>query len=321
MHGKYKFSFFAVFSSFVLSACTGSMGVTPLNTKAEFVRGVVSKDADGFAMTPCYSQERRQLSDPRELLAKRFDTQPSGVGLPVYMEVKAEQGVNLVWRVDDVMIAGGGSNMCHVNLSNINFRAQGNNPLWLADILPDSIRVQSYQKLQTLNFPIGEPTGERGVWESVLKNTNGQSHTLRLEVHEQPCIDALNIWHSWNAKMELDGIFFQGCAREGDVTNRALLGRYSNVLVDNEVFVVLDLLSEGKTASMLLDYRNGQSLIVLKGTWQWKNNDKLILHFTEQDGQKQGSVLLFKRARSGEFVQEGFSAEFGRTGVILKRSE
>lgn len=320
MHGINKFSVLCIFTSFFLSGCIGSLGVKPQNTEVEFVRGVVSKGSDGFVMTPCYSQERRRLNDPRGLLAKRFIAQPSHVDLPVYMEVKAEQGIDLVWRVDEVMIAGGGSKMCHVNLSNIRFRAQGINPLWLADILSYSVRVQSYKTLQTLNFPVDEYGAGQGVWESSLENTNGQSHTLRLELREQSCTDVLNIWYRWSANMTLDGKSFQGCARQGDLTNRALLGRYSNVLTDNEAFVVMDLMPEN-SVSMLLDYRNGQSLIVMQGTWKWKSNDKLILHFTQQDGRKQESVLLLKRARSGEFVQEGFSAEFGRAGIVLKRSE
>ncbi|MGY8870404.1 MAG: hypothetical protein ACKVJE_08200 [Pseudomonadales bacterium] len=320
MHGIKKFSVLCIFTAFFLSGCIDSLGLKSKDTEVEFVRGVVSKDADGFVMTPCYSQERRRLNDFRGLLAKRFSAQPSNVDLPVYMEVKAEQGVDLIWRVDDVMIAGGGSKMCHVDLSAIRLRAQGVNPPWLSDVLPDSVRVQSYETLQTLHFPMDEYDGVQGVWESSLENTNGQSHSLRLEIRDQSCTDVLNIWYRWSANMTLDGKAFPGCARQGDLTNRALLGRYSNVLTDNEAFVVLDLLPE-RVASMLLDYRNGQALIVMTGTWQWKSNDKLILHFTQQDGRKQESVLLLKRARSGEFVQEGFSAEFGRSGISLKRSE
>lgn len=319
MHGINKFAALCIFTAF-LSGCIDSLGIKPKNTEVEFVRGVVSKGPGGFIMTPCYSQERRRLNDSRGLLAKRFTAQSSSVELPVYMEVKAEQGVDLVWRVDDVMIAGGGSKMCHVNLSTIRFRAQGVNPPWLADILPDRVRVQSYETLQTLNFPIDAYAGIQGLWESSLENTNGQSHSFRLELHDQSCTDALNIWYRWSASMLLDDKSFQGCARQGNLTNRALLGRYSNVLTDNEAFVVLDLLPDN-AASMLLDYRNGQSLIVMQGTWQWKSSDKLMLHFTQQDGHKQESVLLLRRARSGEFVQEGFSATFGRAGLSLKRSE
>ncbi|WP_293267167.1 hypothetical protein [Neptunomonas sp.] len=309
-----------VFVPVFLSGCVDSLGLKQKNSNVEFVRGIVSKDDSQFTITPCYSQERRRLDDPRGLLKKHFSGYTGSTGLPTYMEVKAEQGVDLVWRIDDVMVAGGGSKMCHVNLSNIRFRAQGGNPPWLADVLPGSVRVQSYETLRTLNFPIDSFDGTQGVWESSLKGVKGQSYSLRLEIRDQPCTDALNIWYRWSTSMDLSGNTFQGCARQGDLTNRALLGRYSNLLTDNEAFVVLDILPENMV-SMLLDYRNGQALIVMQGTWQWKSNDKLIIHFTQQDGRKQESVLLLRRAYSGEFVQEGFSSEFGRAGISLKRSE
>lgn len=315
-----KFSVLFVLVSVALTGCVDSLGVKPSNHHIEFVRGIVSKEAAGYVVTPCYSQERRKLHDARGYLDKRFAEQFRGVGLPVYMEMQAEQGTDLVWRVDDVMVAGGGSQMCRVDLSGIRFRAEGSEPLWLADILADTVRVQSYENLRTLHFPVDEFEGRQGLWEGELKNIRGRSHSFRLAVRDQSCKGLGNVWYRWSAELSLDGDLFYGCARRGDLTNRALLGRYSNELSENEAFVVLDLLADN-AASMLLDYRNGQSLIVMKGEWQWKSNDKLVLHFTQQDGREQESFLLFKRTRSGGFVQQGFSSVFGRASFELKRSE
>lgn len=320
MQRIYKFSVFPVFISVLLSGCVNTLGTKYVNEHIVFVRGIVSKEVDSFVMTPCYSQERRKLYDTRGLLKQRFSEQFEGIDIPVYMEINAEQGTDLVWRVDDVMVAGGGSRMCHTDLSDISFRAQGSDPAWLTDVLSDSVRVQSYQNLRTLHFPVDEMSGVQGIWQGELKNIRDESHTFRLEIRDQSCMDNSNIWYRWSSDLVLDGDLFHGCARQGDVTNRALLGRYSSQLNDNEVFIVLDLLSK-KTATMLLDYRNGQPLIVKLGEWQWKNNQTLILHFTKQDGRDQESFLLLKRTRSGNFVQEGFSAEFGRGGIELKRSE
>ncbi|WP_372741069.1 hypothetical protein [Neptunomonas sp.] len=315
-----KFSVFFILVSTVLSGCVDSLGIKPANDQVEFVRGIVSKEAAGYVMTPCYSQERRKLHDVRGLLAKRFTEQFRGVGIPVYMEMQAEQGTDLVWRVDDVMLAGGGSQMCRVDLSGIRFRAEGSEPSWLTDILTDSVRIQSYENLRTLRFSVDEFEGQQGVWQGDLKSVRGQSHSFRLVVRDQSCKGVGNVWYRWSAELSLDGDLFYGCARRGDLTNRALLGRYSNELSKDEAFVVLDLLTDN-VANMLLDYRNGQSLIVMQGEWQWKSNDKLVLHFTQQDGREQESFLLFKRTRSGGFVQQGFSPEFGRASFELKRSE
>lgn len=315
-----KFSVLLVLISMALTGCVDSLGIKPKNPQIEFVRGIVSKEAAGFVITPCYSQERRKLEDVRGRLEKRFSEQFLGIDIPVYMEVQAEQGTDLVWRVDDVVVAGGGSKMCHVDLSGIRFRAEGSDSLWLADILPDAVRIQSYENLRTLRFPVDEFEGRQGIWQGELKNVRGQSHSFRLAVRDQSCKGVGGVWFRWSAELVLDGDLFYGCARRGDLTNRALLGRYSNELSDNEAFVVLDLLADN-IATMLLDYRNGQSLIVMKGEWQWKNNDKLLLHFTHQDDQEQESFILFKRTRSGGFVQEGFSPVFGRSSFELKRAE
>lgn len=210
--------------------------------------------------------------------------------------------------------------MCNTDLTGIRFRAEGSSPPWLGDILPDSVRIQSYENLRTLHFPVDDFDGVQGIWEGALKNTNGQSYSFRLQISEQSCENAEKIWFRWRSVLSLDGDLFYGCARQGDLTNRALKGRYSNELSDNGVFIVLDLFAEN-VATMLLDYRNGQSLIVMKGGWQWKPNEKLVLHFTQQDGRDQESFIVLKRTRSGGFVQQGFSPIFGRGNFELKRSE
>ncbi|WP_054340269.1 hypothetical protein [Neptunomonas antarctica] len=271
-------------------------------------------------ITPCFSLERRRLQDTNGQLGKLYYEQSPDFELPVYMEMKAAQGTDLVWHVSDVTVAGGGMDACQINLANIRFRAQGSDPRWMADVLSDIIRVQSFEHLRTLNFSIERQESAQSVWRGTLKNVGDQSHIFRLAIRDQPCRDANNIWYRWTSELSLDGNIFHGCAREGNLTNRALLGRYSNELNDNEVFAVLDL-RQNNSAKMLLDYRNGQPLIVMSGRWEWSDNNKLALYFTDQDGREQESILLLRRTRSGSFIQEGFSAEFGRTGFELKRSE
>jgi uncharacterized membrane protein len=309
-----------IVTSLILTGCVNSLRIRPDATEEAFVRGAVSKEAGGYVITPCFSQERRRLRDTNRQLDKRYHEQSQDFELPVYMEIKAAQGTDLVWDVRDVTVAGGGVEACQIELSNILFRAQGRDPLWMTDVLPGIIRVQSFENLRTLIFSVAGSEGVQRVWQGALKNVRDQSHTFRLAIRDQPCRDANNIWYRWTSELSLDGNVFYGCAREGNLTNRALLGRYSNELNDNEVFAVLDL-RQNNSATMLLDYRNGQPLIVLSGRWEWKNNDKLALYFTDQDGRKQESILLLRRTTSGSFIQEGFSAEFGRTGFELKRSE
>ncbi len=311
-------SLFIFFSTFLF--LTGCLGVKDTaDSSRQLIRGAVNYSQGEFTITPCYSQERRKLQDKRGLVKKRYREQTPEGSLPVYMELRASPLTDLSWDVSDVQVAGGGSNACEFDLIGIQYRAAGSDPLWIADVLTDSVRVQSYDNLRTLTFPLSLSSGSGGIWEGALKSVKNRTHRFRLEILDQSCRDKHNAWYRWTASLDLDGDLFYGCAREGDLTSRSVKGRYSNDLTQENVFVVLDLLDDQK-ASMLLDYRNGQPLIVMNGVWKWKSSDTLLLEFSEQDGRQQQSFLLLRRTVNG-FVQQGFSSEFGRAGLSLSRSE
>lgn len=286
----------------------------------EFIRGSVVSDKGQFYMTPCFSQERRLLVDSAGYLARRYKDQSPNSDLPVYMELRAYQKVDLSWDVRQIDLAGGGSQACSYDMTGVTLRAAGTDPLWIADVTDEGVRIQSYYELRTLTFPFGEIAGNNGIWEGDLGSIKGREHSYRLTVTDQSCRDKLNAWYSKTARLELDGDVFFGCARDGNLTEKAIQGRYSTVLDDQKVFVVLDVLAEQRV-SMLLDYRNGQPLIVLKGQWRWNENGKLILDFVEVDGRQQHTILVMSRKSDGGLKQEGFSEEFGREGLELQRSE
>ena len=305
-----------LFSLVVLQGCA-----TQQSQKAEsqFLRGMVSKTPEGFYITPCYSQEARLLTNTGAV-SSRFKEQTLDEQLPVYMELKAYQQADLKWLVESISVASGNSQSCRFDLSDIRLRAGGASPMWIADVLENSIRVQMYQDLRTLKFPVKSTDKLTGTWTSDLKGVRGESYSLTLTIKDQSCKDELNSWYRLTAEMSVNGDQFFGCAREGDTTKRSIVGSYSNELKDEQVFVVLDL-KEEHIASMLLDYRNGQPLIVMAGEWKWSDNEKLVLHFMKRDGNEEQSIMWLKRAANGSLVQDGFSPHFGRSGVELRRSE
>lgn len=307
----------------VIALLSGCATTSPNNSELrgiEFIRGSVVFDQGRFYITPCFSQERRLLADNSSSLARLYKDQSPDSDLPVYMELKAYQNVDLSWDVREISLSGGGSNACNYDMTGVKLRAAGTEPLWIADITDDGVRVQSYYELRTLTFPFGEVSGKNGVWEGKLGSIKGREHSYRLTVTSQSCRDNLNAWYSKSAKLELDGDIFFGCARDGNLTEKAIQGRYSNVLDNNNIFVVLDVLPE-QNATMLLDYRNGQPLIIFKGQWSWNENGKLILDFKDVDGRSQQTILVMSRKSDGGLKQEGFSEEFGREGLELQRSE
>ncbi len=285
----------------------------------EFIRGLVSKTEHGFAITPCFSHESRPLLETHEVAA-RFKEQTRDVELPVYMELKAAQQTDLNWRVLNVSVAGGNVQTCRFDLADIRLRAGGSKPMWIADFLDDSIRVQIVQDLRTLKFPVQLPENLVGSWSSDLKGVRDESYNLSISILDQACRDEFKAWYRWTAEMTLNGTIYSGCAREGNSAQRSIIGSYSNDLKEDQVFVVLDL-KEDQAASMLLDYRNGQPLIVMSGEWKWNEEGRLMLHFIKQDGQDQQSIMWFKRSANGSLVQDGFTPQFGRSGFELRRAE
>lgn len=308
----------ALFSLCVLLMLVGCETFQPLATSSVdsvFLRGVIVPEKEHFIFTPCFSREQRSLRDDSSQLLKRYQEQVVGNSLPVYVELYARQQEDLVWQVQRVLLAGGGSQACEYELQGIQYRAAGADPLWIADVLETGVRVQSYNNLTQLTFPLQEGDGERGKWEGELTSTKGKSFYYTLQIREASCRDEQGAWYSLAATLELDGTLFVGCARAGNLNHLTLAGRYSNGLSAERVFVVLDIQGDSG-ATMMLDYRNGLPLTVWSGQWQWRKNGKLLLDFSKE----QGPLLIFKRGLRGNLEQEGFSPALGK-GLRLQRAD
>lgn len=290
------------------------------DTATHYLRGAVSFQDDTFYLTPCFSQERRILNDATGALRNRFQEQQSASEpVPVYMELLAQQQTDLSWRVHTINLVGGSNQSCQNDLNSIAYRAGGNDPLWMADVLETGVRVQLYQELKTITVPFSEPPTERLTWAGEVDGTRGRNYDVKLSLTEFSCRDGAGIWYRWQAEMTLNNTLYTGCARAGSIGSQAAAGRYSTVLSDQTAFVVMDLLTSGKTR-LVLDHRNGQPLSVLEGEWRWQDSSKVLLTLTLQDGQPYNSLILLKSTPYG-FVQDGFSNEFGRAGIQLQRSE
>ncbi|RVU32459.1 hypothetical protein [Neptunomonas marina] len=284
----------------------------------EFMRGTVRSEGDRFYLVPCFSKEQRELRSSSALKARYLEHTPAP-GLPIYMELMGAPQSDLSWQVSKVMLAGDTVNACDRALRHVHYRAQGWSPRWLADIGEEQITVSYPKERKTLKFPIDQLDGIQLEWDSRMAGADA-SHSLQLSLLSQGCTDEQGIWSPWRATMTLDGEVFSGCARAGDVSQRALQGRYSNELDDAMTFVVMDLLPDSRV-QMLLDYRNGEPLSVMKGRWELKGNGRLHLFFSERDQQPEQAILILKRGRSGQFVQAGYSDIFGRDSLRLSRSE
>ena len=104
---------------------------------------------------------------------------------------------------------------CAEDLSNILFRASGNEPFWNVQVTENNIVLSELGKPQ-LNFPFPPPELSDGTWLFLSKVETPTQHNIRVSINEKRCIDTMSGEHfSFTAKVSLDDKQFMGCAREG----------------------------------------------------------------------------------------------------------
>jgi uncharacterized membrane protein/heat shock protein HslJ len=104
---------------------------------------------------------------------------------------------------------------CAENLSDIIFRASGNEPFWNVQISESGILFSEMGKPQ-LNFPFVHPKVSDRKWVFLSKIQSPTQHDIQVSIDEKRCIDSMSGEHfSFTAQVTLDGVQFMGCTREG----------------------------------------------------------------------------------------------------------
>lgn len=315
-----KYPFIVVISGLVLAGCKPKPADLPDEERPLFRRGIVSLMGDELKFQACYVNKDELISDHTGKLKKRF----ARTAAPVfYAELTGDHMVpGEPWQVHQVHLMGGNQSTCGYELSDNEYRAAGNDPLWIADIREDGLYVQDYGKLSQLIFPRKQPmrSGSGFEWHGQLEGTESFSVTLTLE--KRWCRDQFDIDYEYSSRMTLNGKVFTGCARQGNLEKRTLPGLYTSLLAGAnglDRFVSLDLASD-KTAILTQDYRNSQPLILQKGTWKHLSKGKILVHLTEIDGREDNELLIFQRDKRGGLVVKGYSSTYGSKGLRLERA-
>lgn len=282
-----------------------------------FRRGIVSQGEQGLTFRPCFIGREEQLIDPSGQLQAYLNNSP----LPaIYAELSGEIfKVGQPWMIDRVHMLGGNVS-CNHELENSQFRAAGEDPLWIADIKDDGIYVQYFEMLTQLVFPLREPVrqGQSYSWQSEL-NTAG-SYNLRLDVISAECRDRYGFLYAYRAEMYLNDQFYIGCARSGNLDLRSLPGLYTVSLESRGGgrYLALEVMSDGEL-TISNDYRNGQPVILHRGSWQKLGKNRFLFHITENDGKPENELLLFTRDERGGLVLSAFSTLYGGKGLRLEK--
>jgi uncharacterized membrane protein len=233
----------------LFAACAGDAGdgrrPDPAEARAggafpDTVRGIVTlQRAGGATFQPCDAEGvYRVLEAPGadlDVAARRL-VEP---GIPLYAELQAETGPDSTggpdggfdgvlrvrrWvylaedapgcaRLEDRPAAVEGEAEGGAPLAaDVKWRAQGNEPFWMAEVRADRIVVVR-PGLDTVSVPAVEP-GAEGTTRRWRAET--ETHALELVASEEACYDSMSgLRFDFVATLTLDGQELAGCARRG----------------------------------------------------------------------------------------------------------
>lgn len=321
LHGYYSVLriFLTLFIISCVAGCQSMPGDSGSGSESLFRRGIISKTEQGLMFKPCYVNKKERITDNTGKLGKRLKQQ---IEPTVYVELSGNSvNPGVPWSVHKVHLMGGNEFTCNYELPGNDYRAAGDNPVWVADVREQGIYVRSYGRLAHLVFPRKDPINLGNGWEWSSDLRGMVSYSLSLKLLRRSCRDRYGVEYEYSSEMVLNGQMFSGCAREGNLDLRSLPGLYSSAesgVRGTSRFVTLDLTSDGEVV-LTQDYRNRQPIIVQKGSWQKLATGKIVVHLTELDGRPESEVLIFERDQRGKLMLKGYNSTYGSSGLKLER--
>lgn len=266
----------------------------PLYTRYE--RGVLVREEDRYYFRDCFSTRRVPVTDSTAELDAWFSSSPLALS-QVYAELMtyAPKHRPLDKQIEKVLMLGGTAHACDYELEGNRYRAAGDDPLWIADVREEGIRVQSYGMRQLL-FPRLEPVSDGGrlVWRSELKAKEHYSLTLTLD--EQACSDRYGARYRYRAQLVINEDSYSGCARDGDLGRRILPAEYS--YESSRKSLSLKLEDDGSALFIESRREGGNKVLVhTQGVWALRDNGRVMVELEGDDGVKQ--LLFFSRGADG----------------------
>ncbi|MDI3325612.1 hypothetical protein QKW35_14635 [Pontibacterium granulatum] len=300
----------------LIVATAGCAETSQKTALAEFQRGIVVRSGDQFVLRPCYVSNELVLQDDSGALGRWFKQAPVE-----FEQVYAEMMLTADTlhpgssRIDELLLVGSQPRGCEFELHGNHYRAAGENPLWIADIRDEGIRVHVRGSLRQLLFPPVEPdvNGRTLTWRSTLEVQEGYS--VNLKMIREACYDRFGTLYPYSASISVYGMTFEGCGRRGDLARSSIAATY--IYSDGVLSLMAVLEPDGNLA--FTDLRQGETSSVatyLKGRWRLLETGRLQLELERESGTRQ--VLFLERMNDGA-LRLKFGHKAYREGLLLRR--
>lgn len=307
--------FIVLVVSLLVSAC---QSVPNAEGALTFQRGVIIRDSGKLFFRDCFLSDRQLFLDDTGQLLTWFRQAPQ-VMQQVYVElmVQTDNAGSEAPHIKEVLLVGSHPRACEFELNGNLFRAAGENPLWIADVRKEGIRVQNYGRLKRLLFPPVEAVRDGSGIQWVSQQPSGNRYSIRLRFKAEPCYDQYGTRYRYVASMILNEVSFDGCAREGDLGQRVLPSTY---LYESDQQSIRVLLKPGAEALLIEGHQENQETVVTytNGRWELLPSGRVILELDSAQGAKQ--ILFFNRNRDGSLSLIQSDKRYGRARLTLKRT-
>ncbi len=293
----------------LLTAGCGLQSLKP-GEADQLVRGTLSKEGDGYRFSGCGGTDTLDVEVVSDLLKQEYAAQSIGEGWPVYVEARAASGANpLVLK--EPLVVGGSLAACEYTLPGIELRAVSEDGKVIIDLRDRYIRVHYPGRLLQLGFDRPEVerlAGERR-WQQVMSVGGGRKeHKLLLEVEPRACRGKSGAWYALSMEAEVNGSYYRGCARLGDLEHWPLRALYVTPDSIDTRRLSLAFARDGRFR-LVEDYLNNQPVIEYQGRWERLSAERVRLYPDDREL----TPIDFQLHTDGRLTLEGFHPAYGRS--------
>ena len=310
MLGGVKVSVAVVAVATLLAGCK-SQDIKPADQDA-LLRGVLAVSQGQYWFESCLGGERLAVAALPEVLEQAYRRQSLGDDWPVYVEAFGRIEASHV-ELSRGVVLGGGARACQFGLDGIELRGVSEDGMVVFDLTRDQIRVRFRDRLMHLAFERPEPEaadienpGPRRHWKQQMQSSN-RRHKVSLSVAPEACTGPRGGWYGMSMEADVNGRYFKGCARLGDLSHWPLRERYTTLPSIATRRIDLMLMPDGSLV-WREDYLNDQPLLEHDGHWRRVSGDRIELSL---DGQGSGPALVFSVSPNGELNLAAYHPAYG----------